>query len=150
MATPIAASHQSSLPHEHSSTGSSAPISGDDGDDIRAFSASLASMLDTTLNLAGEGANSNEAHPGTPAPPTNGHIVLPLPASSSRTHSSYMLPAPRLEEAVIDLPPDIASADISISRECQIVVCAPSLNALCARSGLHVCGNIVWRGSSRN
>lgn len=121
MATPIAASHQSCLPHEPPSTGSSAPIAGDDGDDIRAFSASLASMLDTTLNLTNGGANSNEAHPGTPAPPTNGHIVLPLPASSLRTHSPYVLPGPRLEEAVIDLPPDIASADISISPDYTFV-----------------------------
>ena len=128
MATPIAASHQSSLPQERSSTGSSAPISGDDGDDIRAFSASLASMLDTTLNLANGAPNSTEAHPGTPAPSANGHIVLPLPASSSRAQSSYMLPAPRLEEAVIDLPPDIASADISISRKCQVPVCTSSLS----------------------
>lgn len=120
VATPTAASHRGSPLVEHNTVASStpAPAPEDDSDDIRAFSASIASILDNSLHLTDPGAtNSSEPHSTAAAHSTNGHIVLPLPASSSRAQSSYILPDPRIEEAVVDLPPDIATADISIARE---------------------------------
>jgi Gdp/GTP exchange factor required for growth at low temperatures len=119
VATPVVPSHQ---PDQHpGSSHTTAP--GDDSDDIRAFSASLASILDTTLNLNDQGtAHANDSHPHAGPSHSNGHKVLPLPTpSSSKAQSMYVLQDVRGEEAVVDLsdlPPEIASADISIAREC--------------------------------
>lgn len=151
VATPTAATQQGSLPSTHPSTSPPTPAPADDNDDIRAFSASLASMLDTTLNLTdGGAAPATETQPPPAAPAANGHIVLPLPtASSSRVQSAHILPDTPGEETIIsldDLPPEVAAADISIARE-------PSLNSTASRthvprSRLYICGDIVRSGSA--
>ena len=123
VATPVAASHHPTLPSDQRL----AHASEDNSDDIAAFSASLASMLDSTLNLNdGGAAKPNDSHPNSVGPSyanpnANGqHKVLPLPTpSASRAQSAYILPDVRGEEAVVDLSdlaPEIASADISIAR----------------------------------
>lgn len=118
VATPIAPSHRASLAADQHSAQPPAPTDEDTNYDFRAFSASLASELDTVLHLNNApGTRPTESHPNLP----NAPIVLPLPTpSASRAQSTYVLPDGRGEEAVVDLsdlPPDIASADISIARE---------------------------------
>ncbi|GJE92944.1 ras GEF domain-containing protein [Phanerochaete sordida] len=121
VATPTAPSHRASLAagdvHPAQSSASNA------SDDIHAYSALLASELDTVLHLNGTpGARPTESsHPNPPSAP----IVLPLPTpGASRTQSAYVLPDVRGEEAVVDLsdlPPDIATADISIAPDFSFV-----------------------------
>lgn len=115
VATPTAPSRRTSLAGDRHTTS-------DANDDIRAYSASLASELDTILHLhEASGAPPTESHPNPP----NAPIVLPLPTpSASRAQSTYVLPDVRGEEAVVnlsDLPPDIATADISIAPDFSFV-----------------------------
>lgn len=123
VSTPIASSYQPNLAGDQGSVLSFPSVPGGSNDDIRAISASFASELDTRLHLNDEtSAHPSESHPNPP----NGHIVLPLPTPSvARAQSTYVLPDVRGDDAVVnlsDLPSEIATADISLARECASCV----------------------------
>lgn len=101
------------------------------------FAASLAAMLDSSLNLSDNPEPSRPLKPSTPPESNHIQLVLPLPAlPTNQSQIPVLHPEPGQEERLVsleDLPPDIASADISVARE------SPLFHLILTPFGLILC-----------
>lgn len=112
VATPTAP-QQPSLPAESPVSEGSAPDR--DQEEIKAFSSSLASIMDSSLNLSDSSNSHRHVHD---ASSSKGHMVLPLPSASTSSAHAYVLPDFHGEEPLVDicdLPAEVTRADISIA-----------------------------------
>lgn len=94
-------------------------------DHAGAFAASLAAMLDESLNLSQDPEPSRLQKSPSPPESNNTQLVLPLPVvPSNKSQTSASHPDATHEEFLVriaDLPPEVTSADISVARESFLV-----------------------------
>ncbi len=115
-------------------------------DDSDAFAASLAAILDSSLNLSTDPDPSRPPKSPTLSESNNTQLLLPLPAlPTNRSQPSVSHPDSTQEECLLrleDLPPEIASADISVAREFSSLSFSSIRPHFCVPSGRKFCRNL--------
>ncbi len=100
-------------------------ISNDDDDDTSHVTTPVLAHL--PASLLPSGSSSSESTKPAPVPPSNAHLRLPVPTPSANLSQTCFTFVDVTEDGsgvdFEDLPPEVASADISIAREflCLIV-----------------------------
>lgn len=132
VSTPVAC-HQPSLSADYRAI----ELSNQEG--IDSFSASLASMLDSTLNLADADASKLDNVTSKLGPRT---IVLPIPiATSAGLPPAFASPEVHGEEMIVsleDLPQEAATADITVGGTCLVRGCCLSYSLFLVDGGRFV------------